>query len=267
METNIIDMKPNPNKSNPAVIDGKAELVSRGDAEGMERKMSMVEGSTIAVRAQAISIAFREASFQVSSAIRKVIYCGLLMIEQKEECKHGQFEKWLEKNCPEIPFRTARHWMEAAEAGVCLATGEKSINQIGQNGRFDASMPISKILQLPSTELSKENKALQGKIFDVVDGKTQSQLVFDFRSTKGPGGKTTKYDSNGNPIHKAYGKLPPEQMKHNANEGVKLLSRQILSMACTKTAWLSLCDRENFRALEEARILLGQEMKKVNFDK
>jgi hypothetical protein len=135
--------------------------------------------SFFATRAQDISLAWVETEEAVRSSIRRVIVFGLLLLDTKERglqtkvIKHGQFLPWLEKNCPAVPQRTAYQWM-------ALASGVMKSLQICNDCKFD-DLPLHQVLQLPSNQLPKEAADLQQKVFNLVDGKSQKQLLFEFR--------------------------------------------------------------------------------------
>jgi hypothetical protein len=52
------------------------------------------------------------------SAVQRALYCGCLLIREKEEGGHGNFLAWIEENLPEISVRTAQRWMECAQRAI-----------------------------------------------------------------------------------------------------------------------------------------------------
>lgn len=130
-------------------------------------------------RARHITEAWTETEEVLRSGIRRVIVFGLLLLDTKERglqtkvIKHGQFLPWLEKNCPNVPQRTAYQWMS-------LASGVLDSLQICNDCKFD-DLPLHQVLQLPPNELPKEAVEVQQKVFNLVDGKSQKQLLFEFR--------------------------------------------------------------------------------------
>jgi hypothetical protein len=129
-----------------------------------------------------IEDAFAEANLAFSHGIRKAIACGALLLDVKDAGKasglipHGQFGKWMEKNCPDVPYRTYHRWMELAE-GVRKQIG---FTQKCHNGTFE-NVAFHQLLTLPAPELPKAAQKVQHEIFDLVDGKSQTQLLFEFK--------------------------------------------------------------------------------------
>ena len=172
--------------------------------------------------------------------LRKMVLCGAEMLEHKAKLKHGQFLPWLEKYCPEIPERTARRFMDCAESAICLGLKVKALNQIGHDGRFD-NLPISRLLQLPFSDLPPAAAAAQKQIFELVDGKTQKQLLFDFRDTEPP---KRQYNP---PVHT---KAQVEQIKIDAaNDLVATLAQQLMLV---DNQMIARCSDENLKTLKNA---------------
>lgn len=63
--------------------------------------------------------------------VAHVIECGRLLEKQQARMGHGEWQPWLKKNCPKIPERTARHYMQIAAAA-------KSLEENGKPCRFDS---------------------------------------------------------------------------------------------------------------------------------
>jgi hypothetical protein len=127
--------------------------------------------------------AIHQANTAFGNALRKVVVCGLLLIDASEKCPKGEFGPWLRKYCFgdlddtqfESQWRNARRWMETAR-GLC-----ESLQLGGQNVRYDGQ-PLHIILQLESCDLTKEQRSLQSKVFDFLEGKTQRQLQLEWRN-------------------------------------------------------------------------------------
>ncbi|MDB6027537.1 MAG: hypothetical protein JWM68_3760 [Verrucomicrobiales bacterium] len=54
------------------------------------------------------------AKSKCNEAVAEAILCGKAINEAKKLVGHGQFAKWLKKNCPKISDRTARRYMALA---------------------------------------------------------------------------------------------------------------------------------------------------------
>lgn len=46
-----------------------------------------------------------------ANAIRHALQCGALLIKARSLCAHGEWELWLESNCPNLSQTTARRYM------------------------------------------------------------------------------------------------------------------------------------------------------------
>jgi hypothetical protein len=57
--------------------------------------------------------------------VTHVIECGRLLKKQRDRLNHGEWQPWLAEHCPQIAERTARHYMQAAEAAAVLAENGK----------------------------------------------------------------------------------------------------------------------------------------------
>lgn len=128
-----------------------------------------------------ISAAYESAHAAAQHALRKVVACGLLMLEQKAELPHGQFGNWLEVYLPEIPRRTATSWMDTAKAAV-------GILQIGNSCQFDDApdLTLPQILEMPADELPEAAAEIRDRMIELLDGNTAKQLVFAFKAPVTP---------------------------------------------------------------------------------
>ena len=211
--------------------------------------------------AAGISEAFARAKGMVVSAAREVVFCGLLMAEQKAQLKHGQFLKWLGKHCPEIPTRTAQQWMQVAESAVCLAANAESLDQM-RNGCVFSKLPVSNLLQLPPAELPEPAVAVQSRLLELVDGKTQKQLRLEFKDLepKGRGGDNTPRDADGKRIQKGWGaKHAPD--KEGAEELVRLYCQKIRFLREGQS--LALIGDALLNELETERVELGHAIRAI----
>jgi len=146
------------------VIEGRAELVEGGEADELRQ-------------------AYREALLDMANGLRRVVICGGILMEIKERVGHGNFLLWLAKNAPEIPVRTAQRWM-------FLAAGLRDNLQDRHNGVF-GDLPINRLLQLPETDVSEDQRTIRTDAMDLLQGKTQIQLMLQFKFSNAgyhPGG-------------------------------------------------------------------------------
>lgn len=133
--------------------------------------------------AKKISLACAEANRVLSNALSYAIVAGLMMIERKEDCPHGEFGPWLEKYCPEIQWRTATRFMNASRSAVAAVLGKAAADQIGHDVQFDGA-PLYQILAADPSTLSKEARDVQNQFKDFLQGKTQHQLLLDWKEIK-----------------------------------------------------------------------------------
>lgn len=86
-------------------------------SEVAQRKSEAEVGTEIsktATVADLINSLHNEARGDAISAVQKACDCGDLLIEQKQDLKHGEWAKWVEANC-HFSERTAQHYMKASK--------------------------------------------------------------------------------------------------------------------------------------------------------
>lgn len=139
--------------------------------------------------------AIHAADTAFGNALRKVVICGLLLLNAKDSCKHGEFGPWLHQNVyPELTeeefrnskWRNANRWMDTARA-VCDRI------QIGHNVQFDVhgrQLPFHTVLQLESCDLPPSVASVSSVVDNFLKGKTATQLQFEWRTADpaAPGG-------------------------------------------------------------------------------
>ena len=59
-----------------------------------------------------------EAKGYASQAVTKAIECGTLLLQQKESLVRGSWLEWLEIHVPELPHRTAQHYMRLTKSAM-----------------------------------------------------------------------------------------------------------------------------------------------------
>ncbi len=134
--------------------------------------------------AKRISHAYAEANRAMSNALGFAIVAGLMMLERKEECPHGEFGPWLAKYCPEIQWRSATNYMNASRSAVAHVLGDAAAKgQIGNDFQFDGT-PLYQVLAADPTTLTKESRDVQGRFKDFLQGKTQHQLLLDWKEIR-----------------------------------------------------------------------------------
>ncbi len=139
-------------------IDGKAELASARDLDSI---------------ASEINAGWRETQAQIHKAVERAVYFGSLLLEARHVLPHGQFGPWLQKACPEIPERTTRQWMALAQEAFKLLPQIK-----------DADIPAHQLLIAAPETLTEAQRTLQGDFIALLDGKTQYEILWGFKSPK-----------------------------------------------------------------------------------
>ena len=123
---------------------------------------------------------FAEVSALDMTARKRRAYLGLKFHYVKERGKldgsipHGQFEGWMQENCPAIPERTANRYMAEGKS-VCERMGW----QIRQIGGFE--IPPHKLLELATKDLpAKEHKAQQ-LLLDLVESRGKFEPFTEYK--------------------------------------------------------------------------------------
>jgi hypothetical protein len=116
---------------------------------------------------------------EAQNGLRRVVALGIFCFEIKGKLKHGQFQPWLAAHCPEISLRSLKAYMQLT-TGV-LGKCKISLKALLAKGQ---SLPIShsgELLLLSESKVPEEMKSMRDKICSMIDGKTQSQLFFEFK--------------------------------------------------------------------------------------
>jgi len=130
------------------------------------------------------------------TGLRRVISFGLLAWEVKEtKLKHGQFGAWLAAHCPNLADTSSPgkptasrslHTYMALTKGVLESLGftvEKYLAHISNSQQLRICQG-GKYLVLPDKTLPPDARDLKGKLCDLVDGKTQRQLLLEFKQVE-----------------------------------------------------------------------------------
>jgi hypothetical protein len=111
--------------------------------------------------------------------LRRVVALGLFCFDIKSQLPHGQFQPWLKEHCEDLSLRSLKAYMQLT-AGVLkkCGTSVKGFLAKGQSLPFSHS---GEILLLPDNKVPDAAKPLRDKICSLIDGKSQSQLFFEFK--------------------------------------------------------------------------------------
>lgn len=114
------------------------------------------------------------------NGLRRVVALGLYCYQIKARIKHGQFQAWLKANCPDVGFETLQTYLGLTKNALDACGVQMSCAlDICQSGQ---------IFLLPEDQIPDKAKKLHRQICDLIDGKTQRQLLLQFRSERPKGG-------------------------------------------------------------------------------
>lgn len=115
---------------------------------------------------------------EARNGLRRVVALGLFCFEIKAHIKHGEFQQWLKEHCADVGFKSLEAYMtltkNVLEGCGCQISSALGICQGGE------------ILLLPDAEVPTESRKLRSQICDIIDGKTQRQLMLEFKAEKQP---------------------------------------------------------------------------------
>ena len=110
-----------------------------------------------------INEAYEAVASAQKGTLEYAIKTGELLQEAKNNLKHGEWSKWLELNCPNIPARTATDYMKLAEHQSRLGPNRQRAADLSIRGALRAIKPGPKTRQQP-----KESKPdLEGLLHDL----------------------------------------------------------------------------------------------------
>lgn len=168
-----------------------------------------------------ISHAYAEASRSLSNALGHTICAGLMILQRKEELPHGEFGPWLEKFCPEISWVTACAMMNATRGAVARVLGDENAKpEILSNLKFDGA-PLPDVLSADPATLTKSAREVQNQFKDFLQGKTQHQLLLDWKEIKAKG------DDDRTPAKKPTAAELAEAESQSANDNLTQLAADI----------------------------------------
>jgi hypothetical protein len=85
-----------------------------------------------------INEAYEALASAQKGTLEYAIKTGELLQEAKKKVKHGGWSKWLERNCPNIPARTATDYMKLAEHQSCLDPNRQRAADLSMRGALRA---------------------------------------------------------------------------------------------------------------------------------
>ena len=112
-----------------------------------------------------INEAYEAVASAQKGTLEYAIKTGELLQEAKNKVKHGEWSKWLELNCPNIPARTATDYMKLAEQQARIAPNRQRAADLSIRGALRAikPQPEPKTRQKPK----KSKPDLEGLLHDL----------------------------------------------------------------------------------------------------
>ena len=124
---------------------------------------AIVKPVTLKSAAAIIAAAISDAMQTAEVAVQKAIRVGHLLVETKPLLERGDFQDWIEKEFPQITYRTAARWMQAAERCIAATGIEPHL----------LSAPISELLAAEAPAgASAGTLAARQQLFDFMRDKT-----------------------------------------------------------------------------------------------
>ena len=88
-----------------------------------------------------INEAYEAVASAQKGTLEYAVKTGELLQEAKNTVKHGEWSKWLELNCPNIPARTATDYMKLAEHQSRLGPIRQRAAELSIRGALKAIKP------------------------------------------------------------------------------------------------------------------------------
>lgn len=139
-----------------------------------------------------LAVRLESAYLEAVSGMQKVIIFGLLCVEAKDMVPHGQFQKWIEANCPRISYRTARKFKQLTEAIL-----ESLDPKMARAGHF--AVKPENLFKPNQRSFPKEVLEFRQAILEIIENKSQHQLEFEFGIRKPRKGQLVGKGGTNNP--------------------------------------------------------------------
>ena len=105
-----------------------------------------------------INEAYEAVASAQKGTLEYAIKTGELLQEAKNKVKHGEWSKWLELNCPNIPARTATDYMKLAEQHAHIGPNRQRAADLSIRSALRSIKPEPKTRQKPNNQ----NQSLWG---------------------------------------------------------------------------------------------------------
>lgn len=126
------------------------------------------------------------------SGARRIVAFGLACHQVKAALPHGQFGAWLGEHAPSLarqdsdgksrPSSQCSAFMACA-LGVVQALGY-TMDDLLSNSRLSGISHASELLLAETSTLPPSARGIHDKLVELVDGKTQRQLLFEFKTAR-----------------------------------------------------------------------------------
>jgi len=110
-----------------------------------------------------INEAYEAVASAQKGTLEYAIKTGELLQEAKNKVKHGEWSKWLELNCPNIPARTATDYMKLAEQQAHIGPNRQRAADLSIRSALRSIKPEPKTRQKPK----KSKPDLEGLLHDL----------------------------------------------------------------------------------------------------
>jgi hypothetical protein len=120
------------------------------------------------VSVELIRAAYADAVSSARTAVEQAMHVGSLLIEAKESIVSGSFQLWIKQELPEISYRTAARWMEAAR---------RAMDSSGAAKLLPEGVPSSLICQPAQEGLSGPAAKAQQLFLDFINNKTIKECL------------------------------------------------------------------------------------------
>jgi hypothetical protein len=120
------------------------------------------------------------------TGLRRIVALGTFCCHWKAQLDHGDFQSWLEANCPKVSYRSVAVYMQITQ-GVFESIGLPMGDYFSKVQQLHFSHP-GELLLLPEAKLPDDLRPFQQKAFDLIDGNSQRSLILKLKSNNSLGG-------------------------------------------------------------------------------
>jgi hypothetical protein len=182
-----------------AVFDGENSMTHTTDMATTDR-----DGSTGAVgtsiQGGAGAVALRGSGDEAAAArlrvliadaddgLRRILKAGLYIQHIADRLPWGKLGDWLADYCPDVPRSTAMRWLGLARnvvAHLQKSHDETIVTALSNSAEAEA-LPFFEVVAADPETLGDQAKAVRAAFDELIQGKTATQLLFQFRDAAKP---------------------------------------------------------------------------------